>query len=316
MSYIDVFSPSIKEFRNPADRNRDKSLQQSPRLKKPFKRIASYLKPQRLKIIKENTTTESDVSRTSIQLTSLPAELLLMIISHLDIVNQVCLQITCRFFRAFIIVDRIALEHDRCRKWAITCFLEGDMDKYPAKIACAFCKTVRPVKQFRGYRHGLGLWYCLRHPGVFQRCSDMMTAVPVDRFCNRHRKDCFTRDYTLRTSEGTPVRRSKDPTPRWIQLRIFRCWHCASVIGFDDKREAGCLNCLCDFCPRLKCKHFFRVGSCRPSEGLYMWDGPCNVSNLKIGGRIKKTVKRPCVREVGGRVVVINGPLGDDIYYV
>ena len=142
----------------------------------------------------------------------------------------------------------------------------------------------------------------------------MLNAVPVDRVCIQHQKKGFTRDCTLRTSEGTPVRRSTDPTPRWIDYRVFRCWHCASVIRFEDKREAGCLNCLCDFCPRLKSRHYFRVGSCRPGQGLYKWDGPCNV---KIGGgRIKKA---HCVREVGGQVVFIYGAHADDkdkIYYI
>ena len=137
-----TFDKGVKKI----DLNKDKPQKQPPSLKKIFKRIVSYLKPQGLKNIKEDITTESDVSRTSIQLTSLPAELLLMIISHLDIVNQVCLQITCRFFQALVIVDRVALENDRCRKWALTCFLEDDMDKYPAKIACPFCKTVRSTK--------------------------------------------------------------------------------------------------------------------------------------------------------------------------
>ncbi len=149
------------------------------------------------------------MSRTSIQLTSLPAELLLMIISHLDIVNRVCMQMTCRFFRAFIIVDRVALEHGRCRKWVITCFLEGDMDKYPAKVAC---KTIHPTKMFRGFRHELGLGDCLRHPGVFQRRPMMMKSSPVYRFCCQHRKDCLTRDHSLRTSGGTPAGRW-DRTP-------------------------------------------------------------------------------------------------------
>lgn len=180
------------------------------------------------------------------------------------------MQITCRFFRAFIIVVRVALEHDRCRKWAITCFLEDDMDKYPAKIACAFCKTVRPTKLFRSFRQELGLWDFLRHPGVFQRRQGMMESVPVSRSCCQHQKDCFTRDYTLRTGEETPVRISRDRTPRWLLYRIFRCWHCASVIRFDDKWEAGCMNCLCDFCPRFMSNHYFRAGSCRPGQGLYM----------------------------------------------
>ena len=149
--YAGVFSPSIINIPRLA------VLQSPASLKKRFKSIVSYLKPEGLKNVPQNTITESVISRTSIRLSSLPAELLLMIISHLDIVNQVCLQITCRFFRAFIIVDRVALENDRCRKWALTCFLEGDMDKYPAKVACAFCKTVRPKNQFLDFRHELGI---------------------------------------------------------------------------------------------------------------------------------------------------------------
>ncbi len=218
---IDVFSPSIKELRTKASRNREKPLQQPLSLKKTFKRIVSYLKPQGLKNIKEDTTKESDLSRTSIQMTSIPAELLLVIISHLDIVNQICLQITCRFFRAFIIVDRVALERQRCRKWALTCFLEDYMGEYPAKITCAFCKTVHPTKFFRNLRHEVGLWYSLRHPTIF-RDMGRMNSVPVNRFCIQHWKDCFTRDYTIRTNKGTPVRISRDPTSRWIQCRIFR----------------------------------------------------------------------------------------------
>lgn len=235
-----------------------------------------------------------------------------MIISHLDIVNQICLQITCRFFRAFIIVNRVALEHDRCRKWALACFLEDDMDEYPAKIACAFCKTIRPNKFFRNLRHEVELWYSLRHPTIF-RDMGVMNSVPVDRFCIQHWKDYFTRVYTIRTSKGTPVRISRDPTPRWIQCRIFRCWHCASVSMFDEKREAGCLNCLCDFCPRLKSKHLIRADSCRPGQGLYMWDG---LVNVKIGGScIRKKVREHSIREVGGQVVRIKRFLGDEIYY-
>lgn len=296
-AFRDIFS-----FKNHADRNTAKYQQQSPSLKKTFKRIVSYLKPQGSKNITENMTTASDVSQTSIQLPSLPAELLLMIISHLDIVNQVCLQMTCRCFRAFIIVDRVALEHDRCRRWAITCILEDAMDKYPAKIACAFCKTVRPTKMFRKFRHELGLCDCLRHPGVFQRRPGKMKSIPLVRFCIQHQKDNFTRDHTLRTSEGIPVIHPSCPTPRWLTYQVCRCWHCGSIIRFDDKQKAGCLNCRCDFCPRIHVEHYFRADPCEQGQGLYKWDGLCDV---KIGRGRKKTIRAFCVREVGGGIVPI-----------
>lgn len=128
------------------------------------------------------------------------------------------------------------------------------------------------------------------------------------RYSSQHRKYFFRRDYTLRSNKGAPVKLSRDPTPRWIQYRILRCWHCACVIRFDDKREAGCLNCLCDFCPRLKSKHYFRAGSCRPSQGLCMWDGPWNVRSCN-----KKTVRLHAIHEVGGQIVRVKLTLGDRI---
>lgn len=294
--YAGVFSPSIINIPRLA------VLQSPASLKKRFKSIVSYLKPEGLKNVPQNTITESVISRTSIRLSSLPAELLLMIISHLDIVNQVCLQITCRFFRAFIIVDRVALENDRCRKWALTCFLEGDMDKYPAKVACAFCKTVRPKNQFLDFRHELGIWDNLRHPSVFrQKYPDLIGWDPVNRYCCQHRKNYFSRNYPIRTSDGRiPGGLREDQTPRWLICQVFRCWHCASVIRVDDKRKAGCLNCLCDFCPRLKRFHHFRVGTCQPGQGQYKWEGLCDV---KIGKGQKKKIRGLCVREIGGQVV-------------
>ena len=87
----------------------------------------------------------------------------------------------------------------------------------------------------------------------------------------------------------------KDLEPEWLQLRIIRCWHCACVVRFDDKREAGCLNCLCDFCPRLKSKQFFRIGSCLPGQGLYMWDGGRDV-------RIDGKKRSGCISSVSSGV--------------
>ena len=138
-----------------------------------------------------------------------------------------------------------------------------------------------------------------------------MTAVPVDLYCRQHRKDFFTKRATLRTSSGAPMAKTRDPTPRWLYCQIIRCWHCACVIiRLDDKHEAGCLNCLCDFCPRLKSKHYFRAGACRPGQGLYMWDGPDS------GSRSKKMVRARTIREVGGQVVGVSRVCEDVIWYV
>lgn len=82
---------------------------------------------------------------------ALPPELLLMIINKLDIIDQVCLQSTNRFFHHFIKVDPILL-NNKCRKWEIYCRFEQDLDYLPAKLACAFCKTIRKKKCFRDHK--------------------------------------------------------------------------------------------------------------------------------------------------------------------
>lgn len=237
-----------------------------------------------------------------------------MIISHLDIVTQMCLQITCRFFRALVIVDRVALEHDRCRKWAITCFLEHDMDpRYSAKVACAYCKTVRPIRHFRAFNHGVGIWQSLRYPSVL-RDRGMMTGFAIDRYCRLPRKCIFTRDYTFRTSKGTRIPKPRNRPPGLISLRAIRCWHCVWVIRFDDKREAGCLNCLFDFCPRLPSRQFFRIGPCLPGQGLFIWNGPGDV--IKDESCDKKRTRLLVIHEVGGQIVPAQRLPGGEPFYV
>lgn len=207
-----------------------------------------------------------------ISLTNLPPELLLIIVGHLDTVNQVCLQLTCQFFRKFINVDRNALDKDRCRKWAITCFLEKDMKKYPAKIACAVCKTLCKTKDFRDVSHTF--WQNWLHPHSFRDCG-MTRRAPLGRFCYRHRKDFFEElNAPIKVNEG--VKFAREPSyPCWTRVVLLRCWHCARIVAADDNaRKAGCLNCLCDVCPRQITEHYYRVGPRRPmSQGLYMWDG-------------------------------------------
>lgn len=174
-----------------------------------------------------------------------------------------------------------------------------------------FARRFAPKKLFRAFNHEVRLWQKLRHPGVFQG-TGMMGSIPVNRYCRQHRKAYFT-DGTPKTSEGIPLKKKSDTAPIWICRQVFRYWHCASVVRFDGKREAGCLNCLCDFCPRLMSKHLFRSGSCLTGQGLYMWDG---LRDVRIGGSLgKKTARQHIVREVGGRIVFIQ--LRDErVWYV
>ena len=182
--------------------------------------------------------------------------------------------------------------------------LRGGHVKYPAKVACAICKTVRPKKKFRNFTHELGIWDYLRHPGLFrQKYPGLIGRNPVNRYCWQHRTNYFSRNYPVRTTDGhIPGGLREDPIPRWIKCRVLRCWHCASVIRVDDEWKAGCLDCLCDFCPRLKTFHFFRVGTCQPGQGQYKWEG---IFDVKIGKGQKKKSSTVCVREVGGQLVPV-----------
>lgn len=147
---------------------------------------------------------------------TLPMELLLMIIKKLDIIDQVCLQSTNRYFRHFVEVDPVHL-NNICRKGAIRCRLEQDLDYLPAKLTCAFCKTVRPRKCFRDHKEMRVLDFAnlslklkrndkefrifnfkyfslrFRHKG-FQRgdCLTRLDAPSAWRFCTAHRKLLFT----------------------------------------------------------------------------------------------------------------------------
>lgn len=206
-----------------------------------------------------------------------PVELLLLVVDQLDVVDKVCLQSTNRFFRDFIHIDRAALNGDRCRKWAITCCFEDDMEKCPAKVACAFCKTVRKkdfydwkVLKFRNFSTGL-LYLGIEEYGRISS-NNALERDTIGRYCNAHKKDIFSDHSTL--VEESPMRFKPAPTktPRWVQCEVLRCWYCASCISGEDQRKTGCLKCLCDFYPRYPNKQYYRSGPCVPRGGKYDFD--------------------------------------------
>lgn len=220
----------------------------------------------------------------TLHLVSLPPELLSLIISHLDVVNQVCLQSTCHFFHHFIQIDRTTLATDRCRKWAITCFMEQDMKQYPAKIACAFCKTVRKTASFRDVDGSLShrLW---DRPGF--RSMQMTREIPFARYCANHRASFFRRP-SAHLSEKTTIPVQVDPFPmaRWATFQVLRCFHCARCVEDNDTRGAGCAQCMCNVCPRLITQHSLGFGRrWWMWEGRYVWDGPEVVNWRPAGGQ-------------------------------
>lgn len=231
---------------------------------------------------------------------ALPPELLLMIINKLDIIDQVCLQSTNRFFHHFIKVDPILL-NNKCRKWEIYCRFEQDLDYLPAKLACAFCKTIRKKKCFRDHKEvrlfdfgslslrlthngkellpifnlkDLSLRF--RHNFGFERGESrtMLHAPSRLRFCTSHRKLLFSGGPNA-LPEKSRMRFQTDtvPWPRWTCAQVLRCWHCGLLVPEADLRTRGCLQCLCDVCPRLIWMHYFRVGPCVPNGGgQYKYD--------------------------------------------
>lgn len=240
-----------------------------------------------------------EIEQTSPLESKLPAELLLMIINGLDIIDQVCLQSTNRFFRRFVEVDPTLL-NNKCRKWAICCRLEQDLDYLPAKLTCAFCKTVRKKKCFRDHKEvrlfdfgsfSLGIKkhngrelqifnfkavsLRFRHQFGFERggCRTMLHAPSRIRFCTAHRKLLFSGGPDA-LPEKSPMRFQLDtvPWPRWICAAVLRCWHCGLVVPEGDLRTRGCRQCLCDVCPRLIWQHYFRAGPCPPGGGQYKYD--------------------------------------------
>lgn len=247
----------------------------------PSKMVRSILKIAGLRKATESSHTlplrQADGKENPPSLGNLPVEIVLMIADQLDIVDQVCLQSTSRFFRQLVKVDRTALDGDRCRKWAITCCFETDMKKYPAKVACAFCKTIRKKKMFNDVQEwtlfGLeGRYLHLRHKLGSAPEWGMMTYSPMGRWCKAHNKDRYSTLSTLRKKSLGGFLLDGSPRPRWTRFQVLRCWHCAQCIPDNDVRTNGCLQCLCDFCPRFDDWHYFRAGPCEPGEGQYKYE--------------------------------------------
>lgn len=244
--------------------------------------VGSILKIAGLKKRKAPTQTpplgQANGKEKPLSLDTLPVEILLMVLDRLDVVYQVCLQSTNRYFCQLIKIDRIALDRDRCRTWAITCCFEKDMKKYPAKVACAFCKTVRKKKFFRDVQERNicsmieGRQLHLRHRFGSEPVWGMMSYPPMARWCIAHNRDRFSSLAALHEKSVGEFRLDPSPLPRWTKLQVLRCWHCARCIPDTDLSETGCLQCRCDFCPRLEDVHYFRAGPCGPGEGQYRYD--------------------------------------------
>lgn len=213
----------------------------------------------------ENRKTGEKATQESSLESTLPTELLLLIINKLDTVDQGCLQSTNRFFRRLVEVDPVLL-NNKCRKWAICCCLEQDLDYLPAKLTCAFCKTVQKKKCFRDHKEVRvfdfgSLSLQLKHNGKalqifnfkdlslrfhhnfgFEQGEDltMLTAPPSIRFCTAHRKLLFSGGPNA-PLEKSPVRFHTDtvPWPRWTCVQVLRCWHCGHLVPERDLRKAG-----------------------------------------------------------------------------
>lgn len=228
----------------------------------------------------------------------LPIELLLMIIKKLNIIDQICLQSTNRFFRRLVEVNHVHL-NDRCRKWVICCRLEHDQDYLLAKLTYAFYKAVRLLKCFRNHkkvrvfdlgnlslqlkRNGKEMqifnlkdfFLRFRHKFGFQQedCLLIINAPLSKRFCTAHRKLLFNGGPNF-LPEKSPIRFQTNTflLPRWTGAQVFRCFHCGHIVPEGDLREARCLQCLCNICPQDIQVHYFRISPCMPGGGQYKYD--------------------------------------------
>lgn len=127
----------------------------------------------------------------------------------------------------------------------------------------------------------------------------MTLSVPFER---KHRKEFF--DETRRGNKRVPMKLARGGRPCWTRFLVLRCLHRAHVISADDIREAGCLNSMCNVCPRKATEHFYRVGPCRQDRGRYMWD--YKRRSWKIGRMGFERSPLLYVREVGGRLLAID----------
>lgn len=106
-------------------------------------------------------------------LQTLPDELLLMIMEHLDETSVICLKYTNHYFYTALYIDFSKL--DKCTKWLIAIRLEDDgmsVSSKTKKVTCALCKIKKKPAKFTGDSF-LEVWRLKERP----KCVTLISSV-------------------------------------------------------------------------------------------------------------------------------------------
>lgn len=123
-----------------------------------------------------STTADSDnaalqLLRPTTGLAAMPTEILVEILSGLDVASQASLSITCKRLRARIPVSPAQL--GKCGRWMITCHIASDLQngknqlRPDRRYACAFCKETHNWLKFTNPFPNYG--YGIRHMDMLHR---------------------------------------------------------------------------------------------------------------------------------------------------
>lgn len=249
-------------------------------------------------------------------LQNLPAEIIDLILNHLDIVSKACLSLSSRDFRRYVQPGNS--KPDSCAQWMVFCRLESDAlakrIALPKKVACAFCKKRHHrwafFNPFTGSGRGIENWTMSRWP------------EPTSRFCWRHvsKRFCYSptlydrqqeinarllslskkvvereqaysalfTDAELDEANSELDEANSFSRDRWILKREQACGHCGNQLVRDD--ETGVQQCpscvaLCDTCGCLEMFVAKRYGPERHFQGsdyLYFDGGWAGRSPMRI----------------------------------
>ena len=183
----------------------------------------------------------------------LPAEILDNFLYRLDNISKASLSITCRGFSNYLSSARKDL--DQCSRWRFICYLERDLmynnRSVPDRLACAYCKTTRPKKFFKG--DGTGMYLSMID------CPD-----PSRRFCRLHIDSriifdhgILARFYKSKGFENTGKR-------EWELSMTSVCGHCGYFVR-EDSYSTTCPKCRlagvnCHTCKSYPSLHYWRLG--------------------------------------------------------
>jgi len=218
-------------------------------------------------------TTESEIQTAYHILERLPSYLWTSIAANLDVVSTVCLQSTNRYFHATISVDRT--NFTKCEKWMINRRFRNDMTKRPTIFACILCKC-KMTEEKRKFHDGqlksvldpgapAGNWFTRAVRGMpwmqnyysqdRYRNTDYLDRKHLYQWGGHSRPRCYAH---LMEQFGSvdaiepllPFMRIPQGRSFWLKLTVLRCLHCGECIAEGDMRLEGCLECLCNTCPR------------------------------------------------------------------